>query len=633
MLQKLHERIQGLIAWIVVLVIAVTFTLFGVDYYFQGRQQGQVLAEVNGVPLDKDDFDIQYRRERQQHRLHPSEGLNEPALKEKVLESMIEKEVNQQAAKQQGFEVSSDQANTAILQIPQFQEDGRFSPRRYQQALGSAMYTPNVFLQAVRQGMLQNQQRFAFVGSAFALPNEAEQFVKLYLQTRDYSYFILPAALFKDQINLPQTALLDYYKNHDKEFIQPEKVKLSYLRLSLPALKSSIVIKPSELQDYYEENKNNFLIPKRWEVARLVFPLEENANPEQVKLVQDNAEKAYQQLLAAPISLSQFKDTAAKPETAVLNINPEELPQPSTLWIEAGRHSNYDSALSDLKPGEIAKPLRSKKGFEIFQLQQVRPASIKPFETVKGQIEETLQTEKAQKLYGIALEKLNDLSYQNPDTLEPAAQALELPIKETEFFSKKGGKTAFTKNKQLIRAAFSHEVLALHNNSEAIQIDNDTVMVFRIKKHLPARKASFEATEARIKEKLLLEEAQKRSAAWAKNLLGLEKDPTAFQKALEEKGLTWEKATQVAREPNNVAPEVNDLAFTLSMKNPYGFKTLPEGDQLIVHLEKIDEGRFDALDAENQTSMQQQIESSYGLMDYELYMKSLLQKAKITRTA
>ena len=35
MLQKLNERIQGLVAWIIIILVAITFTLFGVDYYLQ----------------------------------------------------------------------------------------------------------------------------------------------------------------------------------------------------------------------------------------------------------------------------------------------------------------------------------------------------------------------------------------------------------------------------------------------------------------------------------------------------------------------------------------------------------------------------------------------------------------------
>jgi peptidyl-prolyl cis-trans isomerase D len=61
-----------------------------------------------------------------------------------------------------GFEVSPAQANSAILSIPQFQQDGHFSKDKYQQALTGALFTPETFQKEVRQGMLLNQQRFCF---------------------------------------------------------------------------------------------------------------------------------------------------------------------------------------------------------------------------------------------------------------------------------------------------------------------------------------------------------------------------------------------------------------------------------------------------------------------------------------
>ena len=46
MLQKLNERIQGVVAWLVIILIAITFTLFGVDYYLQSHQTSN--AKVSG---------------------------------------------------------------------------------------------------------------------------------------------------------------------------------------------------------------------------------------------------------------------------------------------------------------------------------------------------------------------------------------------------------------------------------------------------------------------------------------------------------------------------------------------------------------------------------------------------------
>ena len=108
-------------------------------------------------------------------------AASDAQLKQQVLEQLIVNEISVEAAKEQGFQVTPAQANAAILSIPQFQEDGQFSPNRYQQAISGALFTPDSFNKQVQQGMLLNQQRFAIIGTSFTLPSEVDRFVKLYL--------------------------------------------------------------------------------------------------------------------------------------------------------------------------------------------------------------------------------------------------------------------------------------------------------------------------------------------------------------------------------------------------------------------------------------------------------------------
>ncbi len=89
MLQKLNERIQGLVAWVVIILIAVTFTLFGIDYYLQSRQDSTAQIEVNGQPISKDIFELSYRRTRQLRdplQLTPSV---EKSLKQQVMDNLL----------------------------------------------------------------------------------------------------------------------------------------------------------------------------------------------------------------------------------------------------------------------------------------------------------------------------------------------------------------------------------------------------------------------------------------------------------------------------------------------------------------------------------------------------------------
>ncbi|MDI9817910.1 MULTISPECIES: SurA N-terminal domain-containing protein [unclassified Legionella] len=625
MLQKLNERIQGLVAWIVIILIAITFTLFGVDYYMQSHQTSNAEVDVNGVGISKQAFEINYRRARQQRDPSQITAASEQALKKQVLEDMIVNEVSLQAARVNGFEVNLEQANAAILSIPQFQEDGHFSAERYRQALSGAMFTPESFQKEVRQGMLLNQQRFAFIGTAFALPNEIKRFVKLYMQTRDYDYLQIPVSMFIDKVKISEEAINNYYQNHPKEFIAPEKVSIDYVRLSMGQIRDAIKVNEEEIKRFYEDNQSNFLTPAQWQVAHILFAVPEDASTEQQNQIRQKAQEAYEVLQSNPAQFNEWVKTRSDDKLSVASGG--VLP-----WLVAGQ-TEFDKALANLTvPGQISPPVRSSHGFEIFKLIDYRPAKLKPLADVQSEIKEQLLTELSQARYTRTLEQLSDLSYQTPDSLEPVADALKLTIQHTAPFSRQGGDSELTRNKQVLSAVFSHDVLELGNNSEPIQLDNDSVIVLRVNQRIPAAEKSLVEVRDYISRKLAIQEAEKQARQLGTDFLATRENAVDSQeKLLRAKQLQWQEVIQATRDTDKVDVAINDLAFSLARTSSSDGRSLTNGDYVIVRLKKINDGQFKLLDKEQQASIAQQIEANYGLMDYDLYVKNLLAGAKIDK--
>lgn len=626
MLQKLNERIQGVVAWIVIVLIAVTFTLFGVDYYMQSHQSSDAEVIVNDEPISKQAFEINFRRSRQQK--DPSQlttAASENALKKQVLDDMVVNLVTVQAAKNGGFQVSPEQANSAIVSIPQFQQDGHFSTERYQQALGGAMFTPESFQNEVRQGMLLNQQRFAFIGSAFALPSEIQRFVKLYMQTRDYDYLQISTGLFLDKNQVTDEQIATYYKKNQQEFIAPEKVSIDFVRLSMQQVREAMKVSDSDIQHYYDENQTNFLTPAQWKVAHILFALPAEADADVQKEIQQNAEEAYQALVNNPAQFSQWVKTMSSDKLSTANDG--ILP-----WIAAGQ-TEFDKALSKLtRPGQISAPIKTKHGYEVFKLIAYKPAKQKSLADVKPQITEQLKIEVAQARYAQILEQLTDLSYQTPDSLAPVASDLKLPVEKTATFSREGGNTEITKNKQIINTAFSHDVMDLGNNSEPVQLDNDSVIVLRINKHIPAKTKALADVKDSIVDKLALEQAEIKAKELGTSMLSLkDKDSEAQKAIIDSKQLVWHEISEASRDSDKTDPMINDLAFSLSRPDSRDGRKLVNGDFVIVRLKKINDGNYEKLDKEQQASLTQQIETSYGLMDYDVYVNNIVSKAKIER--
>ncbi len=514
MLQKLNERIQGLVAWIIITLVALTFLLFGVDYYMQSHQESTVQVDVNSQPVTKEAVELNFRRARQSRDLSQINASNEKQLKQQLLNEMIVNEVSVQSARENGFEVSALQADNAVISIPQFQEDGHFSSGRYTQVLNSAFFTPESFRQEVRQGMLLNQQRYAFIGTSFAVPLDITQFVNLYMQTRDYAYLRIPAAQFLNQISIPERDIEAFYNEHKDRFLSPEKVSIDYVILSIEDIKKSIQISDSQLKNYYDENR---------------------------------------------------------------------------LTIA------------------------------------------KPFSAVELDIKNQLLAELAQIEFSKSLEKLTDLSYQTPDSLLPVAEALAVPVQHSPLFSREDRHELILKNKQVVEAAFSEDVLGLGNNSEPIQLDNDSVIVLRVRQHVMASERSLESVKSLIVQKLRQKQAELKAAQIGS--LFLDNKMTLEKKAnlLKDNKLTWIDVVNSGRDAETVNSSINELAFNLPSEGAKAGLTLENGDYIVVSLKLINSGKLDKIDKEQLSSITQQIEANYGVMEYELYMANIMKKATIVR--
>jgi len=624
MLQKLNERIQGVVAWVVIILITFTFALFGIDYYLQTHNVSNVQIEVNGYPISKQDFEVNYRRARQMRDPSQMTTALEAALKQQIIDEMIVNSVSQHAARSHGFEVSPAQANSAILSIPQFQQDGHFSKDKYQQALTGALFTPETFQKEVRQGMLLNQQRFSFIGTSFALPNEIQKFVKLYMQSRSYEYLRIPALRFMKEASVSPEEIEAYYQQHQKDFLAEEEVSIQYVQLSLADIKDKIQIPDQQIKRYYEENQSNYYTPTQWQVAHILLSFSPNATIEEQELVKKRADSLYKRLQENPQSFESEMKTLSADKISITNKG--VLP-----WIIAGQ-SEFDKALIDLKKsGQLSPPVKSEHGYEIFKLLAYKPATVKPLSQVKSEIKEQLAADMAQTKYNQAQEQLSDLSYQTPDALTPVAQALNLTIQQSTPFSRQGGDTELSKNKQVVNAAFSHDVLELGNNSEPIQLNNENIIVLRVNQHIPPSQKPMAEVRALIVEKLALLKAKAEARQLGKRILAVYLNSLAQEQLINENKMHWQAVNVATRDTDTNTTAINEMAFSMQHEGSESGRSLPNGDYVIVHLKKINEGNLDALDKEQIASISQQIEASYGTMDYDLYIKELMDKAQVIK--
>lgn len=393
MLQKLNERTQGIFAWVVISLIAATFALFGVDYYMQSRHDTLAKADVNDEAITVQDFDLFYRRNQRTNDLSEMSPAADLQRKQVLLDNLILKKLSIQSAIANGFVVTPQQVTIAIQTIPQFQEEGHFSINRYQQAIRNALFTPPDFKKEVKQDILLNQQRFAFKGTEFVLPSEVEQFVKLYMQTRDYDYLVIPYKKYVKNISITPQAIDEYYKNHHQDFKSPEKVSVDYILLSMQEVRDRIQITDQMIKTYYEENKDND--PSKQKSFESVKQDLKN----QMLLEQSQAE--YSRALEQLSDLSyQTPDTLTPVAEALkLKIQHSELFSREDGKTELAKNQKVIQAAFGrevLELGNNSEPLQlASDAVVVIRLNQHAAATEQPLDQVKSKIESKLIEQQA----------------------------------------------------------------------------------------------------------------------------------------------------------------------------------------------------------------------------------------------
>ncbi|BBB14805.1 peptidyl-prolyl cis-trans isomerase [Candidatus Rickettsiella viridis] len=225
-------------------------------------------------------------------------------------------------------------------------------------------------------------------------------------------------------------------------------------------------------------------------------------------------------------------------------------------------------------------------------------------------------------------DKLANLSYTHPDSLQQAAQALNLPIQSTPLFGQKGGNDVLTKNPKIIAAAFSQDSLQ-GNNSPVIDLDADTAIVLRVKQHKASAIQAFSAVKTHIIDMLRKQQVIEKNYTLGQGLLKELKEKGSFSDSEKNKrDLHWQLLNQVERNTDKPSAEIVKAVFNLpATKNEIAGFALANGDYVLIKLLGVHEGDSQQYPSSQKNMATQALEREFARRDYDLYVQGLMQKA------
>ncbi|MCH9670011.1 MAG: SurA N-terminal domain-containing protein [Gammaproteobacteria bacterium] len=530
MLQGIRDRAQGWIAWVIVILICIPFALWGVNEYF-GNDPNQPVATVNGTEIPLMEFQRSYQVQQSSAQQLLRTGLvTEADLRQQTLDALIDDEVLVQSSVDADMRVSDEQLAAAIRRESVFQEDGQFSQERYEQFLASQGMSPGRFEYTLRRDLLKRQVGSAFGDSEIVTKTELAAQNALSNQQRTFRTLTIPRG--KVEVPEPEAAAIESEYNENKSsYMSEEQVQLGYVVLSREGLMSGIQADEAELRAIYEAQIGNYGVPEQRKASHILVRVGDDLN-EQDGLVKVEAIRTKLDGGASfeELAKTESDDPGSGSKGGDLGFFGKGIMDPS-----------FDESAFTLEEGEVSAPVRSGFGWHLIKVTDIRPAGTKPFEEVRDDVLAEYQREKADQLYFEQAERLANLAFENPDSLDAAAESLGLEIQTSELVGRLGAADgSVLGERRVMEAAFSEPVLRDGENSALVDLDDGRVVVVRLVEHAPSRQLELDEVKERIGNALRFSAQAEAVRTKATEVLAKLRAGTAATEVAQELELKWE---------------------------------------------------------------------------------------------
>jgi peptidyl-prolyl cis-trans isomerase D len=524
MLQNLRDRLTGPFVWFIVGIIVIPFAFFGIET-LRGGGGDPTVVRVGDQKITQSQFRAGYDQRMRQLQALMGENFRADMIdpvrfRQTVLDDMVQESLMRQHVQKAGYRAGDAAVFSALSSIPAFQEDGKFSGELYRSRLAQQGFNPARFEAQLRDGIQTDQLREGLLDSAFVAQAAAAQAYRLEQQQRWLAYAVFEAARYRDQATVDAAQVQERYDSQMARYQAPERLKVAYLELALDTLPPAPAPEADYLRAIYEADK----------ATRFTTVEERRARHILVNFGADKDKaRAKAQSLAARIAKGADFAALAGAESD----DPGSKNKGGDLgWVRRGQMvEKFEQALFALKPGEVSEPVETEFGWHLVRLDELREARTRAFEEpgVQAELLALYRDRDSTRRFQDMAEKLETLAFESPGSLEPAARALGLELRTSEWFTRDAG-TGIAEQPAVREAAFADEVLGAGENSRPIDLGGSRVVVIRKEAHEPPRQKPLEEVRDTIVRELKEEAGRARAAAEAKAAL----DALAGGQALEQ---------------------------------------------------------------------------------------------------
>ncbi|MDQ1309235.1 MAG: peptidyl-prolyl cis-trans isomerase [Pseudomonadota bacterium] len=626
MLQKIRDKITGWFAAVFLGAIAIVFIFWGIQFE---SSVTAAAAKVNGEEISMQAVQRAWQDRQNELQQVLRDELPESLVKteqQRLLEDFIRRELLVQRAAEAGFRVSDADLVEAIAEIPALQVDGRFSRDRYAAVLRSQGRTETQFENDFRRDLEVSQLSNGIGVSAFALPGELNRRIALEGETRDVEYAVLPAAGFAAGAEVTPGQVAAWYEKNAANLRTPEAVDLQYVRLDLADVEAGVEVTEDALREFYAQVAPERYVSTERRRARHIL-IEAGADDAAAReKAEQLATRAKGGEDFAALATENSEDPGSKGQGGDLG------------W--ATRESfvaPFSEALFAMAPGEVRGPVQTQFGYHVIRLEEVDAAHQRSFEEVRDELEADFRRERAQARFYEQSQALADEAFASLSELDSVAGKLGLTVQSVQGFTRQGGGPPFGAEQKVIDAAFSDEVLQERQNSPAISLGEESVIVLRVTDHQPPAQRPLEEVRAEIEATLRNEAARQAAEAAAKAAVERLAAGGSLSAIATEVGAQTTGPSTFSRGDEAIPLELRKAVFLAPApaqgQVSHGTAVLANGDAVVFAVKAVRAGSISPEVAAQFAESAQRAAQQTALAEFAAYVAELERNAKVTRNS
>ena len=382
MLETLRAFLSGKRLIVIAILLAIPFVFFGSTSFGTTFTS---YGTVNGEPVTQLDINLASGQVTQRLQAIYGEDFTLEDLDESVSLELIKSEVINQKimlsqAKDLGLSISLKDAKKEVIQMDAFQGDQGFDQTIFESTIRASGWTPDDYFALVQESIALDRMFNALSSVAFPIQSNIDAMASMLETSRDINFIKLDKNPLVDSQDASMEEAEEFFNANPFLFLSKEKRDFSYLVLTFEEFKNQVEIPENYIEEAYADylNDTNQLIQNR-----ISHHMIDKANYETDEAARSKISQDYEMIQSGQISFEDLVANSSEDLASKDSLGDLGLSSGDAFPVE------FEEAILSLSLNETTSVIELEESLHILKLTEV----LKPTIKTKAAMEKELKDE------------------------------------------------------------------------------------------------------------------------------------------------------------------------------------------------------------------------------------------------